>query len=243
MQRFFKIRKLRSFSDNKFGKYLLYAIGEILLVVIGILVALKINNWNEERKNEKLLVGIFKNMSYDLERDTLLINRAIEFYEAREEVAKKVLADSMQAEDYKSCILCTSMITTYFPVTINDKGYSQLKNYYEDSSNRDSLTVDMVQFYTAFTDILDELGGIVERNTFENLEHWRDTYPWFSNVLSNKPDERFLNYVTDDPDFKNRVAFFYTIACQNYLQILKTYNRNAKEALGRIEERIDEPGP
>ncbi|MBO3117166.1 hypothetical protein J4050_10435 [Winogradskyella sp. DF17] len=37
-------------SDNKTGKYLKYAIGEIILVVIGILIALQINTWNEERK-------------------------------------------------------------------------------------------------------------------------------------------------------------------------------------------------
>ena len=38
-------------GKNKTGKYLKYAIGEIILVVIGILIALSINNWNEERKN------------------------------------------------------------------------------------------------------------------------------------------------------------------------------------------------
>ena len=37
-------------TDNKFSKYLLYAVGEILLVVIGILIALQINNWNEDRQ-------------------------------------------------------------------------------------------------------------------------------------------------------------------------------------------------
>jgi hypothetical protein len=37
-------------EKNKTGKYLKYAFGEIVLVVIGILIALSINNWNEERK-------------------------------------------------------------------------------------------------------------------------------------------------------------------------------------------------
>jgi len=38
-------------TENKFSKYLIYAIGEIVLVVIGILIALSINNWNEKNKN------------------------------------------------------------------------------------------------------------------------------------------------------------------------------------------------
>lgn len=52
MLRFFqKIRK-NLLSENKTGKYLKYAIGEIILVVIGILIALQVNNWNEKRKLE-----------------------------------------------------------------------------------------------------------------------------------------------------------------------------------------------
>jgi len=47
---FRKIRKKMA-DDNQFFKYSRYAIGEIVLVVIGILIALQINTWNEERKN------------------------------------------------------------------------------------------------------------------------------------------------------------------------------------------------
>ena len=47
---FRKIRQ-KTLTENKFGKYLTYAIGEIILVVIGILIALSINNWNEEENH------------------------------------------------------------------------------------------------------------------------------------------------------------------------------------------------
>lgn len=47
---FFKKIRQQLLSKNKFSKYLTYAIGEIILVVIGILIALTINNWNEKQK-------------------------------------------------------------------------------------------------------------------------------------------------------------------------------------------------
>ena len=50
MIKFFRKIRHKLLSDNKFSKYLVYAIGEIVLVVIGILIALSINNWNENNK-------------------------------------------------------------------------------------------------------------------------------------------------------------------------------------------------
>jgi len=53
MINFFRKIRQQLLTENKFSKYLLYAIGEIFLVVIGILIALQINNWNEDRKDRK----------------------------------------------------------------------------------------------------------------------------------------------------------------------------------------------
>ena len=49
MIKFFRNIRQTMIKENKVSKYLLYAIGEIFLVVIGILIALQINNWNEKR--------------------------------------------------------------------------------------------------------------------------------------------------------------------------------------------------
>jgi hypothetical protein len=56
-------------EQNKTGKYLKYAIGEIVLVVIGILIALQINNWNEERKEGLIEQNYLKRLLVDLEND------------------------------------------------------------------------------------------------------------------------------------------------------------------------------
>ncbi|QXD26434.1 hypothetical protein F7C95_08530 [Opitutia bacterium ISCC 51] len=50
---------------QKAGRYLLYAIGEIFLVVVGILIALQINNWNEGRKQEQQRLEVIGNLKRD----------------------------------------------------------------------------------------------------------------------------------------------------------------------------------
>jgi hypothetical protein len=59
MIKFFRKIRQQLLTENKFSRYLIYAIGEIVLVVIGILIALQINNQNENRKNRKL-ASIYK---------------------------------------------------------------------------------------------------------------------------------------------------------------------------------------
>lgn len=77
---FRKVRK-NLLNSNRAGKYLLYAIGEIFLVVIGILLALQINNWNENRKERKLETSILNEILVNLEKDVANLNSKTELNE------------------------------------------------------------------------------------------------------------------------------------------------------------------
>lgn len=74
---FRKIRKKLA-DDNKPLKYFRYAIGEIVLVVIGILIALQINNWNEGRKDYLKLTTILNIILEDIKEDTVNLKTAID---------------------------------------------------------------------------------------------------------------------------------------------------------------------
>jgi hypothetical protein len=66
MIKFFRKIRQHLLTGNKFSKYLLYAVGEIILVVIGILIALQINTWNQERKDRikenEILLDLVENL-------------------------------------------------------------------------------------------------------------------------------------------------------------------------------------
>ena len=69
MIKFFNKIRRKLLSENKFSKYLIYAIGEIILVVIGILIALQINNWNEENKADQFEMIMLKEIKKALSDD------------------------------------------------------------------------------------------------------------------------------------------------------------------------------
>lgn len=69
MIKFFRRIRQQLLSENKFSRYLFYAIGETILVVIGILIALQINNWNEDRKNQREQYFILNKLQSDIQED------------------------------------------------------------------------------------------------------------------------------------------------------------------------------
>jgi uncharacterized membrane protein YgaE (UPF0421/DUF939 family) len=71
MLRFFSKIRQRLLSDNKPSKYLLYAIGEIVLVVIGILIALQVNNLNTIRSEKQNLNKYLEKISINIKDDIL----------------------------------------------------------------------------------------------------------------------------------------------------------------------------
>lgn len=77
MIKFFRKIRQNLLMNNKTSKYFKYAIGEIVLVVIGILIALQINNWNESNKSQKNEIYILNEVLKNLEEDATLINEII----------------------------------------------------------------------------------------------------------------------------------------------------------------------
>jgi hypothetical protein len=71
---FFRKIRQKLLSQNQVTRYLVYAFGEIFLVVIGILIALQVNNWNEEKKNDAFEHEILSLLDQNLQKDSILIS-------------------------------------------------------------------------------------------------------------------------------------------------------------------------
>ncbi len=92
-------------EKNKTGKYLKYAIGEIILVVVGILIALSINNWNQNFQKKEQEKVYYCKIKEDLESDKSNIKRSIESLNERITSAKRVLTNLYAGVNDKSVIM------------------------------------------------------------------------------------------------------------------------------------------
>jgi hypothetical protein len=145
---FRKIRKKLA-DDNQLLKYSRYAIGEILLVVIGILIALSINNWNEfkkERTNErKIIAELIENMEFNHIRFEDFINGG-QYYDSASDYVISVLNKERMYTDTLDNVL-NMAIQRRGGFSYSKIGYESLKNKGFDIILNDSLRKSIITIY------------------------------------------------------------------------------------------------
>ncbi len=91
MIKFFRNIRRKLLSEGKTGKYLKYAVGEIILVVIGILIALQINNWNIDQKNRKKEQAYLKEIRNNVRQDSLKLIKVLDFNAKKARIVEAML--------------------------------------------------------------------------------------------------------------------------------------------------------
>jgi hypothetical protein len=148
MINFFRKIRQRLLTENKFSKYLLYAIGEIVLVVIGILIALSINNWNINRISDKQMIIYLGSLKKDLSIDTLNFSKAINNYSKEVDIRNNL----MPLSNYEN-IPTDSIFQLIVPYYGTQRSISNTFNKITNSgitqiSKNDSLSQKIYDYYT-----------------------------------------------------------------------------------------------
>tara|TARA_R110001632_G_scaffold229662_1_gene366216 strand:+ start:2114 stop:2908 length:795 start_codon:yes stop_codon:yes gene_type:complete len=81
MIKFFRKIRQKLIDEKRFGKYLIYAIGEILLVVIGIIIAVSLGEWRQQVNDKNEVLTYYNNLIVDLQQDKTQLNELIQVYE------------------------------------------------------------------------------------------------------------------------------------------------------------------
>lgn len=226
-------------KENKTANYIKYAIGEILLVMIGILLALQVNNWSENRKAKNKLQTIFKTIKEDLKTDTLIGFQVVRYYDSINKYSEKVINNEFTSKNIENCIPCRNLLTGYNPMNIQKKGFTLLQNYTDlKSEETDSLITDLSQFYSIFDALIANNNDLVKGETLSNLNYFKKQ-KWFIPWMQGKMTDEMKEYFGNSLDYKNRVAGNNILATANHQNFVKLYNKNAEALLERIDKRLN----
>ncbi|MEN2281318.1 DUF6090 family protein [Algoriphagus sp. SE2] len=192
MIKFFRKIRQQMLTENKVSKYLVYAIGEIVLVVIGILIALQINNWNESRKSRVVEIELLKTIKTDLDRTLIDLKDDYEYHLESQKYGnrfKRFLLGEKMLED--SIFLHFSYLSQdrhFFP---NSVGYESFKTSEMNIISNDTLRLEIAELY--------EL-------TFPRIKEWDESNPRWDISMALHP---YVNkhFIITDQLVENQISY------------------------------------
>ena len=219
MIKFFRKIRQQLLTENKFSKYLLYAIGEIVLVVIGILIALSINNQNELRKRDSLETFVLKELKMNLINDIYDIDLNIDLHKksiVSSKIISNVIKNRLPFHDSLASHFSRIPIVPNFLETIT--AYNNIKNAGTNLIKNDSLRDKIIALYEReyvflkkFVEkeninFLKDLHGLY-RTEFSHLEIFGKSYPVnYEKLIRN---QEYINYVNHQVTFNEFTLGWY----------------------------------
>ncbi len=195
MIKFFRYIRRSLIQENKMGKYFKYAIGEIVLVVIGILIALQINNWNESRKLQEGINTYLNQKLVNLHEDQIRLVELKEFRLSAAEKSRQFLDLGLEKTDVFDVVETTKQIFTErrFTTTVERNETSTAKYYW---SKKEASINNLEQEYMRLVELV--MFEENRLNTFSEtieLDLWRggyftDNHRLYNSMIKNlKPSE------------------------------------------------------
>ena len=135
-------------KENRTSKYLLYAIGEILLVVIGILIALQLNNWNNGQKDKQAEIKYLNQINNSLKNSQLILNARID---RNKTILKEgeVLFDHLKSKKPLNDSIKQFFVIPVFDhsVSLSTAAFENLKSDGLSLISNDNLKIDIINIY------------------------------------------------------------------------------------------------
>ena len=233
-------------TENKFSKYLIYAIGEIILVVVGILIALQINNWNEHRKANTYQNQVYKQIYIDIKNDSLNLENTIAFYKKKDKLMNEIIYDNVPAiaydtlnkESQRQSPYGITLITNFNNVNNTIKGYQLFKTINNTEIDIDSLSTYVGNYYSLGL-YNEDYSDAVIANARKNISELQQK-DWFLDVVLNRrlnPD--YLNFIKNSEDYKIRIFDYRVFAIINYNKNLQEQQKLAEKLKKKIKERLE----
>ena len=243
MIKFFRKIRQNLLSEDKNGTYFKYAIGEIILVVIGILIALQINNASQQKTNREQVESILKNVYYNLESDMANpINRWMEFCELKDSLNTLVLTKDLTYQDYELSgqgSRSLSRILTYEiePFQFANQAYDRLMANIEIIPDEYIPIVEMLQdVYGKEVPVVNEVTLEAKSFVDEIEDKYQTTYDWYA-IKDRTHFKQKVDYMLNNPKHLNDVRRHQYIIehLMGHMNILKT---NVSIAYSKIYEEL-----
>ena len=242
MIKFFRKIRQNLLNEGKTSKYFKYAIGEIVLVVIGILIALQINNWNENNNKNKIKASYITSLIVDYKKDTLQLNEGLAYNTSQlksiDSIYQTLSLENVQLEDFLH--IFNSFDRNIRTQTIfNTNSYNVLVS----SGSIDILDKELIENLMELNRLQNDFAKIIDRNGTTYVEMLANSALEFPIInympMSESSNELIWKKVDAErvPNVIVNILGFKKYNIERYLQLSKEISQKTKEVLVILKSR------
>jgi hypothetical protein len=231
-------------TGSKTGKYLKYAIGEIILVVIGILIALQINNWNEQRKKVQVEIHTLVDIKSDIEENIQNLENGIIMLKESNINTLKAIDYYQNKTPYSDSV--QSVFNDFFGFWDPDFTYAAFENLKNQGVNlisSESLRKTLIRLHEVEMNILDVSEVNRQSMIYENIILPIQKKYFFRSESTNSEiwplvPSNYQNMINDREFYAvcTEVAFRQTRSINRF----RVFNIKAKEAIEQIDKELEQ---
>ncbi len=234
----FNALRFKMVEGKRLKNYLLYAIGEIILVVLGILIALAINDWKQQKNDQNELNRIIDVIETDLESDLKETKNAIAILKPAQKLMSKILHNPKFKDSIRNCVDCRYLLTGTYITNFNSKGYELLSTYNKDLKSKNKYIDSILNFYETYSrSELEIKNKLMLNEVIDNMKYMRDHYDWYSAYYTQgKCNENCLDYF-ESANYINRLTYFEALFYNAFLSEIEHCKDDLQKTLSFLKER------
>ncbi|MFD1061815.1 DUF6090 family protein [Winogradskyella litorisediminis] len=228
---------------KRLKNYLLYAIGEIILVVLGILIAVAINNNNETKKVEADTLTVAKQIESKLVSDIQLISEVRTAIEVESDKYNRYLKKDKSDKERLEVLLEAPFLVTLSIqlLPINPISDSKLNEAISSKTELSDKLIEIEEDYNAIIIGLRLMDNTITKELISNLNHIKENYDWYEKLII--PNS---NFTVDEykyfgsTDYKNRVVHMKFLYADGYDGMLLDVQSSLKQKLEELRGLLRE---
>ncbi|MCR9015990.1 hypothetical protein [Aquiflexum gelatinilyticum] len=208
MARFFRNIRQQLLVENRFTRYLIYAIGEIFLVVVGIMIAVYFNNKNTDKKTKAETNRLVADLEKGLKTNQFLLDRFSGRFDAQDSMMGLLINGELTEENFKrNRILNDLMGNSTQYAWLQDENIITILQKERDFDLSYNQLIKLIKSYKSRLDDLEKTAEELNELGNWNEKLMADNFDWYSGTTKEDRDKK-VQYILRDPFYKNRLSLF-----------------------------------
>jgi hypothetical protein len=206
---------------------MLYATGEIILVVVGILIALWINNWNKEEQIAKANIQLQEKVLTQLDKDIHDLDEFLKELDTLNNTYLRVLEREYDKTKINKKGILSTILFDVKDLGLDKQNSNWIDNAVLNNSPASEHLVNLSGVYKMYFKNIDDIEQVIYKKFTSNLQYLEETQAWYTTLITDlKCENECINYLLKNEEHKSRIASLRFLYLNGYGDLVNSFHND-----------------